>query len=91
MARGGSRPGAGRPKGVPNKRTVALVEAAAAAGELPLDYMLRVMRDGTAETDRRDTMARTAAPYLHSRLQTQTLKGDDSGPVTIQVELVNLD
>ena len=36
MAKGGSRPGAGRPKGVPNKRTVALVEAAAAAGELPL-------------------------------------------------------
>jgi len=69
----------------------ALVEAAAAAGELPLDYMLRVMRDGTVDTERRDAMARTAAPYLHSRLQTQALKSEGDEPFVIQVELVSLD
>jgi hypothetical protein len=37
-------------------------------GELPLDYMLRTMRDPTASTKRRDEMARAAAPYLHARL-----------------------
>ena len=82
----------GRQKGTPNKRTAAQIEAAkAGAGELPLDYMLRVMRDEAADIERRDAMARTAAPYLHSRLQTQTVKGEDDGSFTIQVELVNLD
>ena len=35
--------------------------------ELPLDYMLRVMRDTTASATRRDEMARAAAPYLHAK------------------------
>ena len=91
MAKGGARPGAGRPKGVPNKRTVAMVEAAAAAGELPLDYMLRVMRDESVDTERRDAMARTAAPYLHSRLSATTLSSDDGAPTKLIVELVRLD
>jgi hypothetical protein len=58
----------GRPKGSRNKRTHALIEAAEAGGELPLDYMLRVMRDTAASAKRRDEMARAAAPYLHARL-----------------------
>jgi hypothetical protein len=37
-------------------------------GELPLEYMIRVMRDETAEPARRDAMAVAAAPYLHARL-----------------------
>ena len=91
MAKGGARPGAGRPKGARNKRTVALLEAAARAGELPLDYMLRVMRDEKADTDRRDAMARTAAPYLHSRLSATKLSSEDDGPTKMIVELVRLD
>jgi hypothetical protein len=43
--------------------------AAAASGETPLEYMLRVMRDVTVEHSRRDEMAKAAAPYLHPRLQ----------------------
>jgi uncharacterized protein DUF5681 len=35
----------GRPLGSRNKRTRAVLEAAAAGGRLPLDYMLAVMRD----------------------------------------------
>jgi hypothetical protein len=58
----------GRPKGSRNKRTCALVEAAQNGGELPLDYMLRVMRDPNAAAKRRDEMAKAAAPYLHSKL-----------------------
>jgi hypothetical protein len=45
-----------------------VIEAAKAGGDLPLDYMLRVMRDPNASARRRDEMARAAAPYLHSRL-----------------------
>jgi hypothetical protein len=58
----------GRPKGSRNKRTRALIEAAEAGGETPLDYMLRVMRDPTASGKRRDDMAKAAAPCLHARL-----------------------
>src|SRR5258708_29968379 len=58
----------GRPQGSRNKRTRAVLEAAQAGGDLPLDYMLRVMRDPTASAKRRDEMAKAAAPYLHSRL-----------------------
>jgi len=38
-------PGSGRKKGSRNKRTLALQTEIAASGEIPLDYMLRVMRD----------------------------------------------
>jgi uncharacterized protein DUF5681 len=47
----------GRPKGSRNKRTQALLEAAQSGGELPLDYMLSVMRDANADPKRRDAMA----------------------------------
>src|SRR5271163_3759853 len=47
----------GRPRGSRNKRTRAVIEAAEAGGELPLDYMLKVMRDSSAKSARRDEMA----------------------------------
>jgi len=72
--RGGSRPGAGRPKGAISKSTFALLESAAAGGETPVQYMLRVMRDENAPNFRRDEMAKLAAPYLHPKL---TWVGDD--------------
>ena len=68
MSRGGARQGAGRPKGLRNKRTVEMQAAIAAAGETPLDYMLRVMRDPQAEQQRRDAMAKAVAPYVHPQL-----------------------
>lgn len=43
---------------------------------MPLEYMLRVMRDETAEEKRRDQMAMGAAAYLHPRLQTTEHKGE---------------
>ena len=66
MARGGARPGAGRPKGVRNKRHVVIVEDPSAL--MPIDWMLAVLRDPQAEQNRRDQMAALAAPYVHARL-----------------------
>src|SRR5262249_19124356 len=60
----------GRPKGARNKRTQAVVDSARAGGELPLDYMFRIMRYPKASNTRRDEMAKTAAPYLHPKLTT---------------------
>lgn len=36
-------------------------------GELPVDYMLRVMRDPKATPSRRDIMAKSATPYVHAK------------------------
>src|SRR5215217_4889673 len=62
----------GRKRGTPNKRTSVLAAKAeavtGAAGELPLDYMIRVMRDPATERHRADAMARAAAPYVHPQL-----------------------
>lgn len=73
---GGKRPGAGRKKGSKQKiaktylTKTALI--AAADGEMPLQYMLRVMRDPNVEEKRRDAMAAAAATYIHPRLSSVT-------------------
>ena len=51
----------GRQKGARNRATAEARTAAEAAGVLPLDYMLSVMRDAKAEPKRRDAMAMAAA------------------------------
>ena len=66
--RGGRRSRAGRPKGAPNKATAARRAAISASGEVPLDYMIRIMRDKSAPVERRDEMAKAAAPYVHPKL-----------------------
>ena len=78
----------GRPKGSLNKRTRALVEAAQNGGELPLDYMLRVMRDPNAAAKRRDDMAKAAAPYVHSKLASIEHSGSQEKPPITGIEVV---
>ena len=76
MARGGYRPGAGRPTGTKRKaKPVAqptvppdIVSAAAKADLTPLDYMLKVMRSSDVDDVRRDRMAIAAAPFCHHRV-----------------------
>jgi len=85
MSRGGKRPGSGRPKGAISKSTRAIQEAAESGGETPLDYMLRVMRDESAESQRRDDMAKAAAPYVHAKLAAIEHKGDGGGPLRIEI------
>lgn len=62
MTGGGSR------KGKPNRLNVIAREKAERGGELPLDYMLKVMRDEKTTAERRDEMAKAAGPYCHPRL-----------------------
>jgi hypothetical protein len=72
MGRGGKRPGAGRPSGLRNKKTMEQVAAVQESGITPLDYMLSVMRapSGTVEDAVRLDAAKAAAPYVHPRLST---------------------
>ena len=81
---GGARPGAGRKPGTPNRATAELQAAVAASGETPLDYMLQIMRDDTRGAERRDEMAKAAAPYVHAKLAAvdATLQANVDGSVT---------
>ncbi len=65
---GGKRNGAGRPKGAIGERSRALIEEAEATGEMPIAYMLRVMRTENISSLRRDAMAKAAAAYLYPRI-----------------------
>jgi hypothetical protein len=78
MARGGSRPGAGRKKNGTNRLTQEAVEQAQATGELPLDFLLRIMRDDAADEDKRIDCAKAAAPYLHAKRAPVDSDGKDA-------------
>jgi len=74
MARGGYRPGAGRPKSAKTPKALArekapadVKRAARKSGLSPLDYMLAVMNDEGADAARRDRMAVAAATYVHAK------------------------
>lgn len=84
--KGGAREGAGRKKGEPNKRTAALVAKVEATGITPLDYLLGIMRDDTAEPRDRQNAAVAAAPYVHAKLASVEVSG--KGGAAIQVEQV---
>lgn len=88
IQKGGKRPGAGRKKGEPNKRTQEAQEQAAATGCTPLEYMLSVMRNSTDERMRMSA-AQAAAPYVHARLSSVEAKvtGADGGPLDMNVTL----
>src|SRR6266852_6723663 len=65
MARG--RKTGGRKRGTPNKRTIAQKEIVA-SGLSPLEFLCAVYRDSNQSMNRRIEAARSAAPYLHSKL-----------------------
>ncbi|HOQ43390.1 MAG TPA: hypothetical protein PK178_14615 [Smithellaceae bacterium] len=75
MAKGGYRPGAGRPKGSKNKSKMADIKADAHCLEIlsPLEFLLQVMRDDNQDTNTRLRAASLAAPFCHTR------KGEASG------------
>lgn len=89
--RGGARVGSGRPKGSrpkgpTNKQEkdeaiAAQIELAEYTGLTPLEFMLNVMRDRKLHVNTRLQAARDAAPYVHARLQTVTLRGDPAMPL----------
>lgn len=74
MARGGARPGAGRPRKTADpvpKATKMTVnrQSKSLGGMTPLEYMLQVMNDNDADDQRRDRMAVAAAPFVHARAE----------------------
>jgi len=82
MPRGGYRPGAGRPKGARNRRTLMLEEGnrrASEGGMEPLEYLPSVMRDEREPVGVRLDAARAAAPFCHPRLVAQHITHGSAG------------
>jgi hypothetical protein len=79
MLHGGARPGAGRPKGATGKKTKEIISAVEAAGIMPVDVMLHVMREyfNKGEYDAAVKVAAKVAPYVHRRLA--------ASPVTLRL------
>ena len=73
----------GRPKGSPNKRTLATNAKFARSGLLPLEFLLSRMRNEKLDEKDRVYAAVSAAPYMHARLTTVDAK--ISGDITIEV------
>ena len=86
---GGKRPGAGRPTGAASRANEQVRQEAAATGELPLAYMLRIMRDPSQPVGRRDEMAKVAAPFCHSRLSSVEHSGEIARPTVIRAPAVS--
>ena len=81
-------PLAGRQKGTGNKTTGKVPYIPALdKGEMPLAYMLRVMRDQTVEPERRDFMASKAAPYCHPALKSVEVSGPGGSDIGFRVTL----
>lgn len=83
MSHGGARAGSGRKKNGTNRATQEAIKQAEATGEMPLDYLLRVMRDMSQEDTKRIDCAKAAAPYLHAKRVPVDSKGDDAGVTVI--------
>lgn len=82
---GGARPGAGRKPGGTNKLTKEAVEKARKTGLMPVDYLLKVMRDEATDEARRIDAAKAAAPYLHAKLQPVDHDGNTAQKIVAQV------
>lgn len=87
MAHGGARPGAGRKKNGHNKLTQEAI-AKANDGLSPLDYLLSILRDDTAEKAHRMDAAKAAAPYCHAKLQPVDGQGDTTQKHAVQGALL---
>jgi hypothetical protein len=51
---------------------------------VPLDYLLRIMRDKDQDARSRLDAAKAVAPYCHARLSSTELSGPSGGPVSVQ-------
>ena len=87
MAKG--KKSGGRQKGTPNKATAQRQREVAASGEVPLEYLLKVMRDEHASLEARFEAAKAAAPYVHPKLASVEHAGEETGP--IQIVLTSVD
>jgi hypothetical protein len=90
---GRNDPPGGRPRGAVNKRTQVMIAEAARTGQLPLDFLLDVMRDEQAEPRARLYAASAALPYTAAKLYALRTFPDPGtlGDTELQVQLAHME
>jgi hypothetical protein len=87
----GSKPGerrGGRRKGTRNKRESIRQQAIEQTGSTPLEFMLNIMADVDAPVTMRLDAAKSAAPYVHARLQSVVIGGDPENPLALEISRI---
>ena len=84
---GGARPGAGRKPGSLTAKTRAIAEKCAESGMTPLEVMVNAYTKLVEEGNLVEAakIAKDAAPYLHPRLSTVELAGDQEAPIKLAI------
>ncbi len=90
MAHGGSRAGAGKPKGSKSKKTIALDEVSALQAKSdyvsPVKFLLDVMKDNKQDVDIRVEAAKAAAPYTNKKKPADIhVAGADGLPLSVEI------
>ncbi len=78
----------GHKRGSKNKTTIAREHAAKEGPNknlTPLQHMLKLMRDPKQPLEVRMEMAKAAAPYMHPRLQSTTVRNPEGEELVIRV------
>ena len=89
MSKGGKRTGAGRKVGSKSKKTIELLEAVESTGVTPLQFILSTMRDPNQPIEIRIDAAKSAAPYVHSKMPTAIVTPPPpGGPVSKDDETI---
>jgi hypothetical protein len=79
----------GRKAGAANQKTREIAEIAFQTGITPLEVMLQIMQTALVnkEMDKALDAAKSAAPYMHPRLQAIEQSGPDGGPIETRTSI----
>ncbi len=81
MAGKGQPKSGGRRRGTRNRASARREAEVRESGVTPLEYMLAVLRDETADIEDRKWAAEAAAPYVHPKMLPVAARRDDGKPV----------
>ena len=84
-SKGGARPGAGRPKGLPNKRTKEIAERLAELDCDPIEAMAMIANDTTLDHSLRLQAFKELAQYVAPKRKSVDIDATIDGNVSIEV------
>ena len=84
-SKGGARPGAGRPKGIPNKRTKEIAERLAELDCDPIEGMAMIANDTTLDHSLRLQAFKELAQYVAPKRKSVDIDATIDGNVSIEV------
>jgi len=85
MAQGGARPGAGRPKGSPNKRTAEIQERLAELDCDPIEGMAMIAADPTNSNELKFSCYKELAQYIAPKRKAVDMNATLDGGFSVEI------